>query len=651
MPLTAVEELHAGLSQHQAGNLAAAAGHYCETLRQIPDNADALHLLGLVLSEQGDHGHALSFLSRAIQISPNATFLANLGLAFRRAGDLEAAIQSYREALRMDPRQTSTLGKLGRVLIEAKRPAEAEAVLLEATCSNPAQAELRNALGHARAAQSRFAEAYEDFQAALRLDPSYAEARGNGALALLELGHVSATGGDWSRAYQLYENACQLAPSMPEAWYHGGLAASALRRLPEARRSYERAIALSFNYAEAHNNLGHIHEAEGDAEEAIRAYECALAIRPEYADAHYNLALTLQNNGRVPAAKAQYESLLAYAPEHADARNNLGGIYLSENRVTDAIQEFERALTEKPTHVDARWNLSLALLSQAEFRRGWQLYETRLEQPSFPRRDFRCPRWRGQRLEGRSICVWAEQGLGDTLQFMRYVPLLVEMGARVTLEVQPRLLPLLQSLPGIEVVARSGEPREADFHIPLLSLAGCFENIPPVWWPLSLPAIDLSSLPGYKMGLCWAANPDHIKGRNRSAKLEQLRALAHMQGVTFVSLQRGPAAGEVQALAAAWNLEQVESQEGSIADLASLMQGLDVIVTVDTMTAHLAATLGRPVWTMLPYAADWRWQMDRSDSPWYPSMRLVRQSAPGDWTTVAEQVAQELTSSGKLHAV
>lgn len=644
MPLTAAEVLQAGLAEHQSGNLAAAARHYCETLRQAPDDSDALHLLGLVLSEQGEHGRALSFLGRAVELRPNPTFLANLGFAFRRAGDLEGAIRSYREALRMNPRHAATLGKLGRALIEAQQPAEAEAVLLQATAWEPTHAELRNALGHARAAQGRYAEAHGDFLAALALDPSYAEAANNGAVALLEWGHGSATGGDWPWARELYEEACRLAPSVPETWYHRGLAASALRRLSEARACYERAIDVCFNYAEAHNNLGHVLEAEGNPEEAIRAYERALAIRPDYADAHYNLALTLQNTGRICAAKAQYESLLAYAGQHADARNNLGGLYLSENRVAEAMRQFEAALTERPTHVDARWNLSLVLLSLGEFERGWPLYETRLEQPNFPRREFPYPRWRGQRLEGRSICVWSEQGLGDTIQFMRYLPLLLEQGARVIFEVQPRLLPLLGDLRGIEVRARNEPPPEADFQAPLLSLAGSFDCIPPVWSPCPPPASDLSFLPGYKVGLCWAANPDHVKGRNRSASLAQLRPLAQLEGVTFVSLQRGPAAQEAEELSGCWRLERLENPQGTLADFASLMLGLDLILTVDTMTAHLAGTLGKPVWTMLPFAADWRWQLDREDSPWYPGMRLFRQRRPGDWGAVAERVAQEVSS-------
>lgn len=644
MPLTAAEVLQAGLAEHQSGNLAAAARHYCETLRQAPDNLDALHLLGLILSEQGEHGRALSFLGRAVQLRPNATFLANLGFAFRRAGDLEGAIRSYREALRMNPRHAATLGKLGRALIEARQPAEAEAVLLQATAWEPTHAELRNALGHARAEQGRYAEAYGDFAAALALDPSYTEATDNAVLALLQWGHGSATGGDWARARELYEEACRLAPSLPEAWYHRGLAASALRRLREARTCYERAIDLCFNYAEAHNNLGHILEAGGNTEEAIRSYERALAIRPGYVDAHYNLALTLQNTGRICAAKAQYESLLAYAAQHADARNNLGGLYLSENRVTEAIREFEGALTERPTHIDARWNLSLALLSLGEFERGWPLYETRLEQPNFPHREFPYPRWRGQRLEGKSICVWSEQGLGDTIQFLRYVPLLLEKGARLILEVQPRLLPLLGNLPGIEVRARSGTPPEADFHAPLLSLAGSFDGIPAVWCPSPPPAADLSFLPDYRVGLCWAANPDHVKGRNRSASLAELRPLAQLEGVAFVSLQGGPAAKEAEELAGSWRLEQLENPQGTLAELASLMLGLDLILTVDTMTAHLAGTLGKPVWTMLPFAADWRWQLDREDSPWYPGMRLFRQKKAGDWRSVAERVAGEIGS-------
>lgn len=643
MPVTADESLAAGLAEHQAGNLAVAARHYCATLDQAPDNANALHLLGLVLSEQGEAGRALSFLARAVQLNPNATFVANLGLALRRAGDLEGAIGAYREALRMQPHHAPTLGRLGRALIDAGQVEEAESVLLRAAAQQPADAELRNALGHARAAQKRYAEARADFGAAVALDPSFTEAAENCARAHLHCGHLAAQDNDWPAAREQYAEACRLHAAWAEAWYHRGLAASALRLLTEARDCYERAIDLSFDYAEAHNNLGLVFQAEGREQEALRAYQRALAIRPGYADAQYNLALTLQNSGCVYEAKSQYESLLEIDPGHADTLNNLGGIYLGENRLGEAVTHFESALTSKPTHIDARWNLSLARLSLGDFRRGWPLYETRMEQPGFPRRDFSCPRWRHQKLEGKRLCVWSEQGLGDTIQFLRYLPLLLDTGAHVVFEVQPRLYPLLRQLAGVEVIARGETLPALDFHIPLLSLGGCFEQIPPVWFPVEIPPSATPLPAGYRVGLCWAGHPAHVQGRKRSIPLATLAGLASVDGVSLFSLQRGPAEAEIEALSGSWRPHGIETEEGTIADLASILSGLDLVITVDTMVAHLAGTLGRPVWTLLPFAADWRWQLEREDSPWYPGMRLFRQPAPGDWTAVSERVAFELT--------
>jgi tetratricopeptide (TPR) repeat protein len=645
MPLTASEHLQAGLAEHRAGNLSVAAQHYCKTLESAPSDADALHLLGLLLSENGEHGRALAMLSRAVELRPNATFLANLGLALRRAGDQAAAIAAYREALRFDPLHTPTLGKLGRVLIDAGEHAEAERVLLQALFVDALNPELRNALGHARAAQRRYAEARADFAQALAIDPSFTEAGENLAHALLHLANAEAAAGSWESAAALFAEGRARSPQSAALWYGSGLASMALGRSEEAAQFYTRAIVLAPEMAEAHNNLGHLQQAAGDVSAALRSYERALAGKPDYSDARYNLALTLQNAGRVPEAETQYERLLEGEPTHPDALNNLGGIRLSQNRVEQAKLYLTRALGRAPTHVDARWNLSLAHLTLGEWEKGWSFYEARLEQSAFPKRDFGCPRWRGESLSGKTICVWAEQGLGDTIQFMRYLPLLIEAGARVAFEVQERLHPFLSSLlrdiPEVAVHPRGGELPSTVFHIPLLSLPSHFPGIPPVWLPGRVEPAPRQSTQ-LTVGLCWAGHPHHIKGRHRSIPLVELTPLGEHSRARFVSLQRGPQEAERNALPGPWRPLQVETDSGGIAELASLIASLDLVITVDTMVAHLAGTIGKPVWTLLPFAADWRWMLDREDSPWYPNMRLFRQSAPGEWAPVVARIGSAL---------
>lgn len=659
MPLTAAESLAAGLAEHRSGNLGVAALHYCRALAEAPGETNAMHLLGLLLSEQGEHGRALEFLSRAVELHPNAAYLANLGLALRRAGDLEGAIAAYRQALALHPHHGPALDKLGRALMDAGRHAEAEAALGQASLADGGNAGLRNALGRSRAEQGRHVEARLDFEAALELDPDYEEAARNLAVSLLHLSHDAAGAGDWQRALLLLAEACRRAPSLAQAWYDRGLAASALRRLEEARQCYERAIALHFNYAEAHNNLGLVQEALGRPDEAMQAYERALAIRPGYTGAEYNLAISLQNAGRLEEAGAAYQALLAREPDHADARNNLGGMRMAENRLEEAAAEFEAALTHKPTHGEARWNLALSRLGQGDFERGWPLYEARLEQPGFLRRDFDCPRWTGESLDGLTICVWAEQGLGDTIQFMRYLPALLERGARVTFEVQERLSPFLaQALngEGIRVVARDGVPPRADYHVPLLSLPLLVggATAPPVWLPGRIVAAQggqdantrSGAHPGARVGVCWAGHPHHVKGRARSMPLAKLEPLLAMEEFEFVSLQRGPQAAECDDLPGSLRLQAAEREEGGIAELAGVVASLDLVITVDTMMAHLAGTLGRPVWTLLPFAADWRWMRERPDTPWYDTMRLFRQPRPGDWASVVASVGAALRAMG-----
>jgi len=646
MPLTAADHLQAGLAEHRSGNLAVAARHYCKTLEQAPSDADAMHLLGLLLSEQGEHGRALTLLSRAVELRPNAVYLANLGLACRRAGDLEAAIAAYREALRLSPRHAPALGKLGRALIDAGRLEEAEQTVEQALAIDAFNPELYNVLGHARAVRKDYAQACAAFARAIALDPTFTEARGNLAAAMLHLGHAEACNGAWESAASIYGEARELAPDLATAWYHAGLAAMALNRPEEAGGHYRQALAREPAYAEAHNNLGHLQQATGDVKGAIESYERALAAQPGYIDARYNLALTLQNSGRISQAEAQYGVLLEHEPAHADALSNLAGVRLGQNRIEEAKRLLERALTHKPTHVDARWNLSLAHLATGDFARGWPLYETRIEHPAFPKREFACPRWQCEPLAGKRILVWAEQGLGDTIQFMRYLPPLAASGAHVIFEVQERLepflTPLLSSHPAIEVRARGVDVAPVDFHIPLLSLPGRIEGIPPVWQPGTVEAASFAELAGRKIGLCWGGHPHHVKGKHRSVPLAALAPLGTVPGLCFVSLQRGSQETELDALTGPWKPARVEAENGGIAELASVVAGLDLVITVDTMMAHLAGTLGKPVWTMLPFAADWRWMLDREDTPWYPSMRLFRQPAAGDWQAVIARMRAEL---------
>jgi tetratricopeptide (TPR) repeat protein len=469
------------------------------------------------------------------------------------------------------------------------------------------------------------------FRQAASLDRGYAE-------ALVRFGRRRCQEEGPAAGFEAFQLAAEADPACVTAWFHLGVAALVKQSPETAYEAFRRAADLDPLCYEAWNNLGDLEIARGRMEEAVHCYRRSIAANPAYVPARYNLGIALQNDGRTEEAAREYEDLLKIDPEHADTLNNLGAVRLGQNRLDEAIQNLTRALQSNPDHVDACWNLGLARLALGDFQKGWAGYEARLRQPGFPARSFQAPRWSGEPAEGKRIFVWAEQGLGDTIQFMRYLPLLWEMGAEVVFEVQDRLAPLFGDL----AVPRGGEAAGVDFHSPLLSLPRFFPGIPAVWRPGCFPSPSPANRERKRIGICWGANVNHSKARHRSVPLRTLLPLAGAAGCEFVSLQGGPQRSELEEIAGEWKIGTPERPDGSVADLAGIIAGLDLVISVDTMVAHLAATIGVSTWTLLPYAADWRWQLGREDSPWYPAMRLFRQREPGGWPEVAAQVSDAL---------
>jgi len=651
MPVIALSQeslLEQGLVHHRSGQLEEARRAYAALLDSQPDQADALHLLGLVESALGNHTRAIRLISDAIAINGGAaSYRANLGLAYQKAGMTDEAIQSYYEALKLEPNSASTVAKLGRALTTQGDFDSAIAVLQRAVEMEPANSDSINALAVALAASGNTRDAMTQFESALTLDETHDEARGNLVVALISCGDKEAGQLNWEVAAAYYRKATLYSPSSTAAHFNLAVCLTALEQPQLAQRCYEFALLTDPNHKGALNNLALLLHKGEETERALICYQRALEIDDAYLDARYNMAVTLGDLERFDEAIAEYEKLLSQNSGHSNALNNLGGIALSNNRVSAAIAHYNAALEANPDHPEAGWNCSLAKLALGEFQTGWEGYELRTKQKNFPVRTFASERWTGQELSGKRIMVWAEQGLGDTLQFCRFLPQLISAGATVFLECQQPLKVLLEHLCcGVAVVGRGETLPETDYHSPLLSLPGLLEtrleNIPPPA-SLNLPAEHiekwrrrLAPIPGTKVGLCWSANPANFAGRKRSASLKKWEPLLSTPGLTFFSLQRGTPAKEVYEFPGVIPLEE---EATDILDTAAIISQLDLVITVDTMMAHLAGSIGCPVWTMLPYAADWRWMLDRADSLWYPTMRLWRQSKPGDWEGVAARAA------------
>lgn len=638
--------LENGIALHRAGRTAAAAEIYRQMLEETPGHPDALHLLGLIESDAGRHDEAVALIRRAVRGRPNsAAFRANLGLALSRAGRYEEAVEAYRHSLGLDPGHAPTLAKLGRALAASERNEEACAALEQAVARTPDDTATLNALGVVEVALGKHAESRERFRKALVLDPDFEEARRNLANLCRLAGGVATESRDWTGAAGWFTELVSLEPDA-ESHFRLAFALAADHRLEEAAATYRKALETRPGHAETLNNLAHVELALGRSEEALERLREAIQAAPEYRAARYNLAVTLQAVGRTEEAEGIYRDLVAHDAGDADSWNNLGGIELARNRVEEAMELYHRALDAAPEHIDARWNLGLANLATGVYAAGWLGYEARLEQPHFPRRDFAQPMWYGEPLEDRTLLVWAEQGLGDAIQFARFLP---AVAGRVRFECQPALAPLFAAsseLAAIPTAARGGDPGEFDVHLPLLSLPHLLgarvDSLPA---PLVFDRIEEARIGKWRdraaeraagalrVGVVWAGNPANRKGSSRSMSWREMARLAEVEGVKLFGLQRGPQAAEAEGDP---RLLAFDGEGLDIADTAAMMMAMDLVITVDTMAAHLAGSLGRPTWTLLPFAADWRWMLDRADSPWYPSMRLFRQPVAGNWESVVE---------------
>ncbi|QXE86211.1 tetratricopeptide repeat protein [Geomonas nitrogeniifigens] len=456
--------------------------------------------------------------------------------------------------------------------------------------------------------------------------------------------------GDLSGAINMYRALLARLPDCAEIYNNLGLALQDQGGAAEAEASYRRALELKPHLADAYNNLGTLLIGRAEHDEAEPLFRRAVELDPGYLPAYVNLGSCLQVLEQPAQAVELYRRAIALDPGYFEARINLGTAYQDLMQPLRAIDTYEELLRLAPEHPEAHWNLALSLLSVGEFERGWREYEWRLAgcEPELP-----LPVWRGEELAGRTILLQCEQGLGDTLQFIRYAPLVAQRGGKVVVRCQAAgLKPLLCRVPGVAAVCAPGEELPpCDCQVQLLSLPHLFgttlERMPP-WRPYlyaeerrsSLWSLMLEEGDTLKVGLVWRGGP---LPRNRACPFKEFAPLADMSGVLFYSLQLGdtPDPGVLPAV-------DLAPQIGDFGDTAAILAGLDLLVTVDTAAAHLAGGMGVPVWLLLPYACDWRWFADREDSPWYPTMRIFRQERPGDWagvmTRVREEVEQRLNS-------
>jgi len=526
---------------------------------------------------------------------------------------------------------------------------QAEPLYRQILQADPSHADAHHLLGLIGYQTGHHEAAVPLMRRAIALAPSAAVYHSNLGLVLKDLGQLD-------EAIACYRRALQLNPRFADALSHLGMALKEKGLADEAIACYRQALQLNPNHANAHNNLGIALWDRGELDEAVACYRRALRLNPQFVDALCNLSLALKAQGQHGEAVACCRKALAINPRQPIAHNNLGNILASQGNYDEAVEGFAEALRLKFDYASARWNLALLRLLKGDFLRAWPDYEYRWQLSGFIPRHFDRPRWDGVPLQGKTILLYPEQGLGDTLQVIRYASLVQQRGGTVLLECQPPLVQLLTDVAGVSQVVPTGSPLPPfEVHAPLLSLPGLFGTTLATI-PANVPYLhadpdrvahwrkELEPVRGFKVGIVWQGSPTHENDRQRSVPLERLAPLAGLEEVRLVSLQVG--AGTEQLAQTGQRLGVIDLggrfDPRSLADAAAVLPSLDLVVTVDTAMAHLAGGLGVPVWVSLPFVPEWRWLLERVDSPWYPTMRLFRQSRPGDWNEVFRRIATEV---------
>src|SRR5262245_31699151 len=551
---------------------------------------------------------------------------------------------------------THRLPDVGQMLREAVtlpqqgRLREAEKIYTRGLKAAPDQFDALNLLGTLKAQRGQAGEAYRLISAALKVNPRAADAWINLGIVLHALKRDR-------EALESFDKALELKPGDADALYERGNALLALGRAQDALAAFDEVLALVSGHPQARLNRGLALASLGRHAEAIADFEAASAVPPVSPAAHYNRGISLFNLGRYAEAVAAYDRALSLAPDHVKALNNRGFALQALNRHNEALASYSRALELRKDFADAHFNQAISLLTIGDFRRGFEKYEWRWRRTGMPaqRRSYGRALWLGEYpLQGRTILLHAEQGLGDTIQFARYVPLVAKMGAKVVLEVQPELKALMERIEGVTAVLARGEPLpHFDIHCPLGSLPLAFKT-EPATIPSTNPYLAvndahigkwrprLEALGRPRVAIAWSGNPEHMNDRNRSIPLSRLAPLWSAEPARFFAVQREMRSGDAELLAREPRVMQIGTELDNFADTAAVCALVDLVITVDSSVAHLAGAMGRPVWILLPFSPDWRWTLSGESSRWYPTARLFRQPSFGDWDSVIERLRGEL---------
>ena len=689
--------LRQAIDFHQRGHLVQAQALYEGILEMQPRHFNALHLLGIISGQTKNWARAVELFDKAIDADPNqADAYSDRSVALKALKQWDAALASCEQAISIKGDHAEAHCNRGNVLYELKRWDEALASYERAVALRVDYPEAHYNRGVVLEKFGRWDAALGSYERAIGLKADYAVAhcnrgvvlerlkrqgealasyeraiglRGDYAQAYCNRGNVLSELKRWDEALASCERAIELKPDFAEAYCNRGNVLRDLKQLEASLVSYDRAITLRSDYVEAYSNRGVVLKELQQLDEALASCERAIGLRDDYAEAYCNCGIVLSELKRWDEALASYERAIELKPDFAEAYCNRGTAFYELNRSDAALADYNQAIMIRPDFTAAFCNRACTLLLRGDFENGWADLEWRWknEQASnHEKRNFRQPLWLGnESIAGKTILLHSEQGLGDTIQFCRYTRLLVDLGARVILETQYPLQRVLTSLTGVAQVVVRGDTLPAfDYYCPLMSLPLAFKtslSTVPAHVPYLRSDADkvlkwkhvLGEKRQFRVGLVWSggfrpAQPEVWSvNRRRNIPLAKLAALQHPE-VEFYSLQKGqPAEAELADLVSQkWSGPRIIDHTKLLkdfSDTAALIEHLDLVISVDTSTAHLAGALGKPVWILNRFDSCWRWLLDRSDSPWYPTARLYRQQDAGDWESVIQKVIADLT--------
>lgn len=671
---------------YQAGRVDESLESFDRAIRINPKKLSAHKDRGLILLRAGDFALALTSFDRAIELEPRLAELhINRGIALKNLGRIPEAIKSQRSAIALNPKSAQAHNNLGIALSLTDAKDAAIGSFKTAISFKPDYAEAYHNLGTALLELERFEEAVDPFQTAVKLKDDYIEAWSNLSLCFNKQSKNQEALGVLDQAVllngrnpvlhvnrgailrELYHyndalmdlrKAVQLDAKNPEAFFQLAETLACLENAPEALESYDTAISLKPDYAEAFNGRGTTLKELDRLDDAMTSIETAITLKPDFAEAYDNRGIVLAELQRFDDALASHNKAIALKPELETSHVNLGRTLAQFRKLDEALVHYNRAVALKPDNWPIHFARAWFLLSCGNYPAGFTDYEYRkLDPTSDAARKFEQPLWLGdQNLEGKTVLIHAEQGLGDTIHFARYVDLVSEVAARVYFAPQPKLMGLFQNSFRCELcdLSKDNHP-DFDFHVPLLSLPFALKTTASTI-PHNVPYLfadaartekwrDWIGDQGFRIGICWQGSKNRID-RGRSFPVAHFEPLAKIPGVRLISLHKGAGESQLNSLPNGMNIELLgedfDQGDQAFLDSAAVIKSLDLVVTSDTAVAHLAGALAIPTWLALKRDPDWRWLLDGRGSPWYPTLRLFRQTTGGDWQAVFHEMATEL---------